>query len=212
MQAAPTWPRAHAVLALALQATGKLGPAAEAMAKAAWLARVSDGDAASAEQYRAMAEDLRLRKGARFFDMELGLFGEATAEQEDAAAQDAVAAGVLASRPQPRLPGVLASRPPQPRTEGGGGPVEPRYDAAATLDARLRALEAPAITRARSLGEGLSAAASFASLPSDSPASAPMVVPRRYVPPPDGAFSPRVLPPGGWQPPPQRGGPLRGHD
>ncbi len=112
VQAAPSWPRGHACLALALQACGKPGPAADAMEKAAWLARVSDGDADGAAQYKALAEQLRKRKGALLFDDATvssgGMFGDA-APLSEAAEADA-----------------------QRRAAG---------DEAAALEARLRALE-----------------------------------------------------------------------
>jgi hypothetical protein len=119
VQLAPVWPRGHACLALALQARGQAGPAAEAMAKAAWLARASDGDLAAAKQYGALAEQLRLRKGTLLLDdADAGLLGDA----QPAAAEE-----------QERAHAAQAAQL--------GGGAAPAADAA-SLEARLRALEA----------------------------------------------------------------------
>jgi len=119
VQAAPGWPRGHACLALSLQARGQAGPAAQAMAKAAWLARVSDGDVAAAKQYEALAEQLRLRSSALFLDDQgAGLLGEAQPAAHEA---------------QERAHEQWA---------GEAGPWQALSSDAAALEARLRALEA----------------------------------------------------------------------
>jgi hypothetical protein len=222
VQAAPSWPRGHAVLALALQARGSSGAACDAMEKAAWLARVSDGDAAAAAQYTQLAAELRQRKAVLIFDDDGGaLFGEATPTEfaEEEAERAAAAAAAAAARARGgmmgRTPGVTAS-------------------GAAGLEARLRALEASSPRRGRP--EGGSAGSSAGSDGSDAGGGGGGAGSRSASPPPrawnnppspraaalsrggsmgdaasGGALLPRVLAPGGWQPPPQGGGPARHH-
>jgi hypothetical protein len=172
VQLAPGWPRGHACLALSLQARGQAGPAADAMQKAAWLARTSDGDVAAAEQYASLAEQLRLRRGALFLDdTDAGLLGDAqpamAEEQERAHAEHAA-------------------------QQRGKAPAAD----AVSLEARLRALEAGTAPPQQSLA-----------LLRPQPQSVPVpVVPSLYAPPSARGPAPRVLPPGGWQPPPQMPG------
>ena len=179
------------------------------MEKAAWLARVSDGDLEAAARYRQLAADIKMRKSMIYYGEDVGLLGEHAPVPEEqperhittiSAAQHADAEAHAQREGAEQQADVVAAAERPPST------IE--------LEARLRALEGldddtPPLPPPLPLsvhGDHGDArddahtpasppAAWFSSSQPRSPNSSGGATPR----------STRTLPPGGWQPPPQPG-------